>query len=506
MAHDSHPTSEARRDEAPSTADSSALDPETAAPRRFTLASLLDLDDAELAEPLSRMAPPEHRWEQLSLRVTPETGEAIPSSIRSGRASQPPTGEMDLIPGLDDPGAVEVPVYLAGRTLSEFLNPGGVGAKGGSLEVDGLGDWRDVRDALDPPLIADVEERAVRPRATPARPLAIATKSAKRPRRRMDPPVANFEKSESASVLWPRRRTPTTPGMVVHECERCRSPFAGDKCESCGHTVSIAPRSVRRSLLQRAIGYVLDHDNRAVRTLGALVLAPGELTGDYLGGHRRRYFSPAVVASIAVVVLALTCTITGLRPRPDRSLKIGDDRTELFGAGLVDRQINGTMYEQPDAVRDTLQLFSRFPVLWIPLMLAGVVGVIAIVRITQRRDGPAEMVFAAHFSGVFVLWWAIGVPLLLLCMRWGFEYAAHLKGLTAVRYVEDGQVAGLSRMWNTMRAIVIAPAFHSALLAAGLVPWCAIAYRRAFEDSWPRAIIAGLLTVAVPIILLLPFA
>ncbi|MCC7053760.1 MAG: DUF3667 domain-containing protein [Gemmatimonadaceae bacterium] len=524
MAHDENPTTEAR-DEAPSPAESGqpdpasgvpdegsgAAEPEAAAPRRFTLASLLDLDDADLAEPLSRTAPPEHRWEQLSLRVTPETGEAIPSSIRSGQASSPPGGEMELIPGLDDPGAVEVPVYLAGRTLFEFLHPTGEAdpPQAAPVEQPDQADWA-VSGAIEPPklLASAVEEPASVHKPTPAhvKPLALATKSVRRPRRRMDAPVANFEKSESASVLWPSRRSPTTPGIIVRECARCRAPFTAERCESCGHGESVAPRLAPLSAPQRLVGYLLDHKSRAVRTISALLLAPGELTADYLAGHRRRYFGPGVVFGIAIVILLATCMLAGLRPRPDRALAIGDDRTELAAAGLADRQITGTMYEQPDAVRDTLQLVNRFPVVWVALMLLGVLSVVAAMRITQRRDGPAEMVFTAHFTGWFVVWWALLVPASLLLLRWGFEYAAVLNDVTAVRYIDDGQVAGMSRIWNALRAMVITPWFHSALLACGIVPWCVLAYRRAFEDPWARAIVAGVITAAVPLLLLLPFA
>lgn len=503
MAHDQEQSTEAR-DAAPSP-DAVTAPEQATPPGRFSLAALLDLDDAELAQPLPRVAPPEHRWEQLSLRVTPETGEAIPSSIRSGRATQPPAGEMDLIPGLDDPGAVEVPVYLAGRTLMDFLRPGREGDEPAPLEIEGPATWTGA-PVESAPLSAGVEKPSALPRPTPSKPLAIAAKSTRKPRRRMEPPVANFEKSESASVLWPRRRSPTSAAIAVRECARCRAPFTADACESCGHTESVAPRVAPLTFAQRVGSYLLDHRFRAVRTLSALVLAPGELTADYLRGHRRRYYNPAIVLGLAVVIMAVTCMMTGLRPRPDRFLSIGEDRTELFGAGLVDRQINGTMYEEPDTVRDTLMFFSAYPAVWIPFMLVGVILVITALRITQRRDGPAEMIFAAHFTGAFVLWWAVGVPLILLLMKWGFEYAAHLNGVTSVRYVLDGQVAGMSRVWNGWRATVIAPGFHSFLLAAGLMPWCAIAYRRAFDDSWTRAVVAAVLTVAVPLILLLPFA
>ncbi|MBC7841253.1 MAG: hypothetical protein H7099_03040 [Gemmatimonadaceae bacterium] len=52
----------------------------------------------------------------------------------------------------------------------------------------------------------------------------------------------------------------------------------------------------------------------------------------------------------------------------------------------------------------------------------------------------------------------------------------------------------------------ISPAFHSSLVGLGLAPWAIIAYRRAFSTGWLRAGIAGLLTAAVPVLLLAPFA
>ena len=507
-------------DEEPQSAESSLLQNRPTMPRpsvpapveqkRITLAALLDLDEDDLSIPLPRVAPADHRWEQLSLRVTPETGEAIPSSIRSGTASQPPIGEQDLVPGLDVPGAVEIPVYLAGQSIQSFLNPPPTGVSEPAEGVEVPDGWAIAGAVQDIPLVPDAAEVAAPlPAAiTPTKPLAIAAKSGTKPRRRMDPPVANFERTESSSVLWPSKRTPAGAGITVQECARCRAPFSGDRCAACGHDTPITTRRVaQRNLAQKITAFFLESENRFLRTLGALILAPGELTADYLGGHRRRYFGPLSVVSVAALLFASLSFVGSLRPRPDRSLRIGTDRTEEVVAGLTTRALGSASFDAPrDLLHDAATAMNVIPLLWFPIMAFSVIAIIAALRITRRRDGPAEMIYAAHFCGWFVLWWGLAVPLLLLMTRFGFEYAAYLQGATGIRYVEDGQVAGLSQAWNALRSSVARPSFHTLLLGIGLVPWSILAYRRAFDERWPTAIVAGILVAAVPLLLLAPFA
>ena len=512
MAHEEPQITESSpREAAPITARPAV--PTPVEQKRFTLASLLDLDEDDLSIPLPRVAPTEQRWEQLSLRVTPETGEAIPSSIRSGTASQPPMGEQDLVPGLDVPGAVEVPVYLAGHSIETFLNPppaptAGDGRTQGTRPTD---EWTITGTVAE----GRERERDVRPAEpfapvflTPSKPLAIAATSVKKPRRRMDPPVANFERTESSSVLWPSKRTPVVAGITVQECARCRAPFSGARCAACGHDTPITTRGVARlSLAQKVAAYFLESDSRLLRTLGALVFAPGELTADYLSGHRRRYCGPLYVIGAAALVFAIVSFAASLRPRPDRALRIGGDRTEEVVSGLSTRGIGSASFDAPrDLLHDAASVVNMIPLLWFPIMAFGVVAAIAALRITRRRDGPAEVVFAAHFSGWFVIWWSLAVPALLLLTRFGFEYFAYLDGVTSIRYVEDGQIAGLSQRWNALRHTVARPMFHTLLLAIGTVPWSILAYRRAFDENWPRAILAGVLVSAVPLLLLAPFA
>ncbi len=356
--------------------------------------------------------------------------------------------------------------------------------------------------------LAEPPELIVRSSA-PAQPLAIATKPTKGPRRRPDTPVANFTQTDpSASVLWPRRPTPSELGAGAPECARCRAPFLDGKCTACGHGTPIRTRVVDQNRSQRIVSYFVHSRHRILRTLGTLLIAPGLLTGEYLAGHRRRYYSPFLVAGVAIVVFTALSFLVGLRVRPDRVLYIGDDRTEEIPAGMIGAAVitNQPYTASRDALDVTLRMINMLPPLWLPLTMCCIIAVLAGIRITQRREGPAEVVYTAHVSAFYVLWWALAVPGMLLAIRYGFELSAYFDGVHTVQYLEDGQIAGLSPEWHRLRASVATPLFHSALMAIGLVPYSILAYRRAFDEKWQRSCVAGLAVAAIPLLLLVPFA
>ena len=431
----------------------------------FTLASLLELNDEELAQPLSRVAPPGHRWEQLSIGVTPETGEAIAAALISGAASQPPMNERELIPGLDVPGAIEVPVYLAGRALSDLM----------------------------------------RTSTAPINPPAIKVTAVGAPRKKQPAPAANFAKSTESPVLWPKRTSDASPNVLPQECAKCGQPSHGESCTRCGHETAV-PAPLQHPW-SHFIAAFLDSDSRVLRTIGALVLAPGELTRAYLAGQRRRYVGPIAVATAALLLFAIASAIGGLRPRPDRTLMIGADRTEEVMPGLANPAVaNLAVDRPPDLVRDIATTIDSVPLLWFPLMGFGLIAIVAALRAFQWSVDHADVVYTAHFASWFVIWWGLAVPLLLLVMKFAFEYSAAWDGVGRVRYIEGGQIDGLSPTWNALHATVVTPAFHTWLVGLGLAPWAVIAWRRAFETSWLRAGIAGLVVTAVPLLLLVPFA
>lgn len=466
----------------------------------FTLASLLDLNEDELAELLPRVAPMEHRWEQLTLGVAPDTGEAVPSALRSG-AAELSVADGDLIPGLDVPGAVEVPVYLAGRALHDLLAGAPPVASDTSPSVLDDAAWSVVGDgdATSVPTPVRVETR----RPTPKRPPALATPTNGRARRSMDPPAANFTKAESAPVLWPKRKTPVGVLVARFECARCHAAVTGETCGACG---SGEKNRARRRLLRALVTAGLESDNRLARTVTALLLAPGELTVTHLAGQTRRYFGPAMVAAVALVLFAVISMTAGLRPRPDRALTIGSERTAEIASGLANRSpLNVAGEDAPGIVRDSAAMVNFVPIIWLLTAAMLVLGVVAALRAPVRRDSEAAMVFTAHAMGWFVLWWGVAVPLLLLLVRLGFEATAMAAGVQQVRYLTSGGIAGVSPAWNAARAIVTTGEFHSVLLALGIVPWLAKAWYRTFTRDWPKAVTAALVIAAIPLLLLAPF-
>ena len=470
----------------------------------FTLGALLDLNDEELAQPLSHDAPREHRWEQLSFGVMPETGEAIPSSMVTGDAEQPPHGERALIPGLETPGAVEIPVYLAGRALHDLAHAVTAHTTEHSNHPAPLADADDDLDVSLWTVAAVSPEELVE--LTSVSSPAVAPLAAGR-RRSSVAPSADFTATGERAVLWPRQKPRATPSVLPQECAKCGAPSRGAPCAACGHDTTVTARHADRGAWHHVVAVFLDSDSRLLRTGGALVLAPGELTSAYLAGKRRRYFGPIPVGLFALFLFGIVSALGGLRPRPDRALIIGAERTVEFTSGVADRaQANRAVDAAPDLIHDIASALDAVPLFWLPLMVFGVVAIVAIARTNRRRDDYAEVVFAAHFAAWFALWWGVAAPLLLLLTKFGLEYSAAWEGLNRVRYVGNGQIDGLSATWNALRGTIIAPGFHTALLALGLAPWAVGAYRRAFDSSWTRAAIAGVLITAVPLWLLAPFA
>jgi hypothetical protein len=466
----------------------------------FTLASLLDLNEAELSQPLPRVAPTEERWEQLTLGVAAETGDAERSVIRSGSPTDANGAGQSLIPGLEVPGAVEVPVYLAGRALHDMLAesapPDHADETGTDVEsIDGEGEVETVRHVT-PKHIATAPPK-------PRHPPALVSPVSGAVRRSMDPPVANFEKADSVQVLWPKPSTTAGAWAARMVCEQCGMLLTGGQCRTCrGDTAGRGPMR----LLRRMVARLVRNEHRSVSTLATLVLVPGELTVAHLTGQTRRYAGTTIIAVLALVLFTVISMVGSLRPRPDRALGIGTEQTPEVIAGVRDRTpVDLARDEPPGLLRDLASTLSVVPVLWLPLASVLVLGLVALLLAPDLGDGEAATVFTTHAMSWFVLWWGVGVPVLLLLLKCVFESAAAPVGDGPLRYLAGGGVAGVPEGWNAARTIVISGEFHSLLLALGFTPWLAAAWRRTFATGRARSVVVALLISAIPLLLLTPF-
>ena len=74
-------------------------------------------------------------------------------------------------------------------------------------------------------------------------------------------------------------------------CQNCDAVLLGEHCYACGQPVKGLVRQFG-SILGDFLDSVFDLDSRLLRTLGPLVLKPGQLSLEYFAGHRVRYVSP----------------------------------------------------------------------------------------------------------------------------------------------------------------------------------------------------------------------
>ena len=432
----------------------------------FSLASLLDLSDDDLALPPVPAAPPSHRWEQLTLGDAPENGQAVPSTLQSGDTLLGDDGARALHPGLDAPGAVEIPVYLAGRALHDYLTA--------------TPSMHDVVDGVAPPTALGAAPRVASLAMVPATSSASPT------------PVS--EPSDRMAT-----QQPVVALLTLRlQCANCIALPGGEQCYACGGTSAVRRK---RRLVHDIVTAAVTSQHRPVRTLAALIFAPGELTAAHVAGQTRRFVGPALVAVVALILFAVISFVGSVRPRPDRALIIGTGRT----AELAARVVEPIARRGPTFIHEVAAAINFVPVLFLPLMGVLVFGVTVGGRLSAGRDADAALPFTAYFLSWYVLWWGAGVPALLLLLRAGLETAAVWDGVQQGRYLADGRPATISDGWIAARGFVSNAGFHSALLMLGLLPWAVLAWRRAFSTAWLQAAVAGLLITMIPLILLLPF-
>jgi hypothetical protein len=84
-------------------------------------------------------------------------------------------------------------------------------------------------------------------------------------------------------------------------CSDCGAPTSGNFCSNCGQ-----PTHSHRTLLhlgEELLHGVMHFDGRIWRTLPLLILNPGRLTRDWVGGKRTRYVSPLAIFLFTLFVM-----------------------------------------------------------------------------------------------------------------------------------------------------------------------------------------------------------
>jgi hypothetical protein len=118
-------------------------------------------------------------------------------------------------------------------------------------------------------------------------------------------------------------------------CLNCDSPLAQQYCPACGQAVRDPDPTLREFLHELASEFFL-WDGKLFTTFRLLIAKPGELTREYLAGHRVRYISP--------LRLYLTCSVVffllrAIAPEPAIVVRTG---------GIVQRQYGGVVFQEDE--------------------------------------------------------------------------------------------------------------------------------------------------------------
>jgi hypothetical protein len=92
-------------------------------------------------------------------------------------------------------------------------------------------------------------------------------------------------------------------------CDNCGTRRLGPWCHLCGQHADTAHHSVRR-LSVEAIEHLANTDGKVFRTLRLLCLHPGQLTRDYLAGHRVPQVAPLQLFFVMLVIFLLVADQT----------------------------------------------------------------------------------------------------------------------------------------------------------------------------------------------------
>jgi len=122
---------------------------------------------------------------------------------------------------------------------------------------------------------------------------------------------------------------------VPERCLNCDSPLVRQYCPVCGQAVSDPDPTLREFLHELAAELFL-WDGKLFSTFRLLIAKPGELTREYLAGHRVRYIAPLKLYLTCSVVFFLLRAIV---PEPTVVVRTG---------GVMNTQIGGVVLQEDE--------------------------------------------------------------------------------------------------------------------------------------------------------------
>jgi hypothetical protein len=259
-------------------------------------------------------------------------------------------------------------------------------------------------------------------------------------------------------------------------CPSCGAALTGQYCAACGERTARRTDLSITAFLADAIADVLNADSRIWRSLRALVLQPGRLSGEYLAGRRRPWLGPVqlfllcnVVFFVLLEFLPLYVFTTRLsdhlfaHPYGDRILRMDARPGVTFQALAQD----GEAYRAYATTFNTVTAGLAKSLIF--LMIPGVAVVLHLLHVARRRYFVEHLLLATHFLA-FVL---------LAIVAAMFTATALERGM---------RLFGQSIPWEGDALFIL-------VLLALLTPWLTAAFRRFYGQGWTLAVLKVLLFV-----------
>ncbi|MEP7327736.1 MAG: DUF3667 domain-containing protein [Betaproteobacteria bacterium] len=245
---------------------------------------------------------------------------------------------------------------------------------------------------------------------------------------------------------------PAHPAVSTATCTNCTTPLVGRYCQACGQD-SIPDET--------ALTRWRESWQRLWRTLHALILRPGYLTQQHLGGSRVRFIAPLTLFLNIVAVFFLFSVAT-------------EFRVQSFMRADSSRHLEQSLERRAERAGVSKDVFlerveRRFQSVYtLCLVSISLFGYTVLTRLVYRRHwrgwrGP--FTFTLHYLA-FIF---IALPVVMIVVH----------GVSTIVYPP------LLRMLAVVASGTIATS------------WLALASRRLFNERWPMALVKGAAIVLV---------
>lgn len=285
-----------------------------------------------------------------------------------------------------------------------------------------------------------------------------------------------MEPGDGSLRLAERGPAPRGEPAAAVACPTCGADAMRRYCAECGERrVDEEDLSLRR-FLGDVLHAVTNLDSSVLRSLAALVRRPGLLTAEHLAGRRRPYVGPLRLFLLCNILFFL---LNAVLPMNVFSTRLGDQLRHhpysgfLVGLPAVDGMSFGQLMQAPEAYRAYERRFAAVTTTQAKTLVILMVPLFALLSYSAfgraRRYYVEHLVFSLHLYA-FVL---------LLTMAAGVGLRPVLRALAP-----GGEVP-----WEVVDTGM------GLFMIAVMVPYLAVAARRAFGLGWWRAALGAVVLI-----------